>query len=213
MRHKHQYATIIYISFTHVALENVSQEYSAKLDAGTSTTKILHSLAWSVDEIGRLIDLGRKVHVQVQILIEYLQQNKDFVRVNVPRQIADLKNDLVGIIKGVYRYRRTAATHVLVIMISTEARSKKPYALPVQCIPYTSLKDNELRGILNVVIKQMVDLGMKVAGECTNGEWNTLWCRGNTRPLSILQIRADVRSKYTKMPKSTMMAMLTPISK
>ena len=91
--------------------------------------KIMHSLAWSMDEIGRLIDLGRKVHVQVQILIEYLQQNKDFVRVNVPRQIADLKN---GIINGVYCYR------------------------------------------------------------CTNGEWNTLWCRGNTRSLSILQIRAAV---------------------
>ena len=33
----------------------------------------------------------------------------------------------------------------------------------------------------------MVDLRMKVAGECTNGEWNTLWCRGNTHPVSILQ--------------------------
>lgn len=85
--------------------------------------------------------------------------------------------------------------HVLVIIISIEACSKKPYALPIQCIPYTSLKDNELRGILNVIIKLMVEDGIKVTGESTNREWNTLRCRGNTHPLSILQIRADVRSK------------------
>ena len=80
----------------------------------------------------------------------------------------------------------------------------------------------------------MADLGMDVAGihtqhltcslsqlylclsflgECTNGEWNTLRCRGNTRPLSIFQIRADVRAKYSRMPYKTMMAMLTPICK
>ena len=63
-----------------------------------------------------------------------------------------------------FSWRRTAATHILVIMISTEACSKKPYALPVQCISYTSLKDNELRGILNVVIKQMVDSEWRLQG-------------------------------------------------
>ena len=55
---------------------------------------------------------------------------------------ADWKNNLVGAIKGVYCYWRTAATHVMVIMISTETCNKKPYALPVQW-----------------------DLRMKVAGE------------------------------------------------
>ena len=49
-------------------------------------------------------------------------------------------------------------------MISPESRSSKPYALPVQCIPYASLKDREVRDILNDVIREMVKLGMKVAG-------------------------------------------------
>lgn len=50
-------------------------------------------------------------------------------------------------------------------------------------------------------------------GQCTNGEWSTLRCKGNTRPLSVFQIKADARKKYSKMPKKTMMAMLTPICK
>ena len=49
--------------------------------------------------------------------------------------------------------------------------------------------------------------------ECTNGEWNTLRCRGNTHPLSLLQIRANARAKYSRMPKGTMVSMLTPIRK
>ena len=62
----------------------------------------------------------------------------------------------------------------------------------------------------------MTSLGMEVAGmctqshlnmintisyvgQCTNGEWNSLRCKGNTRPLSVLQIRADSRRKYANM--------------
>ena len=147
-----------------LALEKTSCEYSAKVKAGTGTTNTMHSLAWNVDEMGRLIESGRKARVEIQALIDILQEDEDLVRANTPRLISELKDILSVVIKGIYRYRRTAATHVLVVMISTETRSKKPYALPVQCVPYASFKDSELRTLLNVVIKAMVELGMKVAG-------------------------------------------------
>ena len=50
-------------------------------------------------------------------------------------------------------------------MISTEERSKKPYALPVQCLPYKGLKDGEVREIGNKVIQEMHKRNMKVAGK------------------------------------------------
>lgn len=65
---------------------------------------------------------------------------------------------------GVYRHRRTAATHVLVIMISTEYRSKKPYALPVQCLSYTGMSVSDLRQIINNVVLKMKEVGMQVTG-------------------------------------------------
>ena len=46
-------------------------------------------------------------------------------------------------------------------------------------------------------------------GFCSNGEYNSLRNQGYTRPLSILRIRSDVRSKYAKMSKQVMTAMLT----
>jgi len=38
---------------------------------------------------------------------------------------------------GLSRQKRTAATHLFVVMISPEGRQRKPYALPIQCVPYT----------------------------------------------------------------------------
>ena len=96
--------------------------------------------------------------------MDLLQDDEDQIRVNTSRRLTQLKCALREIVKGFYRYRRTAATHVLVVMISTETRNKKPYALPIQCIPYTSFKDSEVRELLNVVIREMTLLGMKVAG-------------------------------------------------
>lgn len=131
------------------------------MDAGNSTTNVLHALAWSVDELQRLIESGRKSNVDIQVLREFFQDDVDSVGVNIPRQVSAI---LVEIVKGVYHYRRTVASHVLVIMISTESRNRKPYALPVQCIPYSSFKDSKIRVVLNSVIREMISLGMKVAG-------------------------------------------------
>lgn len=44
----------------------------------------------------------------------------------------------------------------------------------------------------------------------TNGEHNGLRMRGNTRPLHILQVRANARAKISKTSVKMLMAMLTP---
>ena len=48
------------------------------------------------------------------------------------------------------------------------------------------------------------------AGFVSNGEFNYLRRKGYTRPLSVLQIRNDVRVKYSKLSQKTLLAMLTP---
>ena len=52
----------------------------------------------------------------------------------------------------------------MVVMISPEERTTKPYAIPIQCIPCKSLKDSEVRQIANRIIKEMVSRKFKVAG-------------------------------------------------
>ena len=52
----------------------------------------------------------------------------------------------------------------MVFMISPESRNHKPYALPVQCLPITALKDQQCRELANQIIAAMVKRNMKVVG-------------------------------------------------
>ena len=50
-------------------------------------------------------------------------------------------------------------------MISPESRDKKPYALPVQCLPYVGMSEDMIRALANALIGEMTTRGMKVVGE------------------------------------------------
>lgn len=80
------------------------------------------------------------------------------------RKITGLQLSLTEFVKGLVKHQRTAATHIWAILISHEERNAKPYALPVQCIPYVGLTDNQARELVNKVIQEMVNRGMRVAG-------------------------------------------------
>ena len=67
---------------------------------------------------------------------------------------------------GLYRHRRTAATHVLAVLISPEGRDRKPYAIPVQLIPYTGLPQAKIRDVISNVVKEMSIRGMNISGMC-----------------------------------------------
>lgn len=69
------------------------------------------------------------------------------------------------LVSGFSRHQRTAATHIWVVMVSPETTQSKPYALPVQCIPYKSLTAVSARSLVNDVVKEMVKRGMEVAGK------------------------------------------------
>ena len=50
------------------------------------------------------------------------------------------------------------------VMISPESRNKKLYPVPVQCIPYSSMSEDTIRGLANRLIAEMSARGMRVAG-------------------------------------------------
>lgn len=72
--------------------------------------------------------------------------------------------DALILLTGLYRLKRTAATHVLAVMISPDDCKRKPYALPVQCIPYTSLNEQQIRSIVTGLAKTMKQKRMDVVG-------------------------------------------------
>lgn len=143
-----------------------NDEYSEKESAGKSTSRNLFELAWDVKELSELNSTGRSLLVEIEVLSNRMADPLyDRIGDNLSRKVTSIRDKLTLYVKGITRYRRVAATHILVVMISTEDRKQKPYALPVQCMPYKGLKDMEVRKIINQIVQEMVNRGMRVAGE------------------------------------------------
>ena len=149
-----------------LGLKFKSDEYSTKQKEGKSPNTVMFQLAWDIKDLSDLIESGRKLKVSCQMLFEQVSLDESgWIVSNLARQLDALRNSLKKFIRGLFKYKRTAATHILVVMISPEERNQKPYALPVQCIPYVSLKDDEVRAMFDEVIQYMTGKGMKIAGK------------------------------------------------
>ena len=150
-----------------LALKEANGKYSAKVAAGNSTHHTLFALGWTVDELSRLNEDGRKVLVQCRVVMEQhanVSQTGVSIGVNIPRQLHELRSRCKVFVKGVTRAKRTAATHLMLFMISHERRDRKPYALPVQCLPYVGMSEAKMRSLANNIIQEMVNRKMNVAG-------------------------------------------------
>ena len=153
----------IFISFSE--LSTSSNEYSVRLASGKTAEKTLRKLAWKVDDLSHLSDDGRKIRVDLHQLHDLAEASEtSFLSLNVPRRLTMLRERLLTFLQGLYRFRRVPATHLFVLMISPEQRDSKPYALPVQAVPYVSLKHSTCRKLVNNLVSEMTRRGMKVAG-------------------------------------------------
>lgn len=73
--------------------------------------------------------------------------------------------------------RQPAATHVLIIMVSEERRNRKPYSLPVQYVPYHTIRDQYIGDLYKRVKLKMTELGMTTVGKY-NFSYNIITVRG-----------------------------------
>lgn len=121
-------------------------------------------MAWKVKELSELNEIGRDLFSSTKVLLTKVDRQSSLTEENIPSQLKVIRQKLVNFIKGVTRHQCTAATHILVFMISTEDRRRKPYALPVQCIPYKGIGDTKVRELANKIISEMVRRKVNVAG-------------------------------------------------
>ena len=130
-----------------------------------TSDKAMFGIVWKV-ELKQLYAECRSLRTELNVIMDMVRDPEtDFEQSNIPRRLTNLRGRLSASVKATYKYRRTPATHVFVFMISPEQRNQKPYALPVQCIPCTSLKESEIRQLTSELAAEMVKRGMKVVGE------------------------------------------------
>ena len=123
------------------------------------------SLGWKVEELKQLVGDCWTLIATLSALQEVISNREsDFIALNIPDQLEKLHCLLKLFIKGLSRHQRKKATHFFVFMISCDRQDRKPYALPVQCLPCCSLTTNKLRQLLSKLVQEMISRGMKVAG-------------------------------------------------
>lgn len=140
--------------------------YEEKQKAGNSSEKTMLSLLWDLEELNRLNKQGRALITSISVALDVITMPQQAQREeNLARQLAAIRVKMRDVVKGVYRFRRTPATHCFVMMISSASRDRKPYAIPIQCFPYAGLKESDMRCLVTNIIKEMIGQGMKVAGK------------------------------------------------
>ena len=150
--------------FYNAALQEAQSAYEEKHQSGT-TDKVLTTLAWKVKELEDLQKQGRGLVIEVDSLTTRLSDGScDLIQENIARRLTSLRKELSSFVQGLSRYQRTAATHIFVFMISPEGRKRKPYAIPVQCLPYKGMKEKECISLVNRLVQEMNKRNMKGAG-------------------------------------------------
>ena len=71
----------------------------------------------------------------------------------------DFKMRVEAVIRGLVRKQRQPASHAMVFI--PQDRSRKPYALPVQLLPYRGLKDSTVRDLANKLKMEMKSRDME----------------------------------------------------
>lgn len=145
-----------------IALKKAISEFDEKKASGSATDKTLFSLGWTIDELSRLNTKGRDVYVSIVAAKQAIQDDKKSAR-DLSRAVCHIQQVLMGFVKGLTRHKRSAATHML--MISPSDRNRKPYALPICCLPYAGLTETQARAHISTVIREMVSRKMTVAGK------------------------------------------------
>ena len=155
------------VEFLESGFMGAVEEYRKKFTNPSTAEETLKNANWNVVEFQTLLQQAQLLKQAYEP--ELRQLNPAVVR---PQDLRAVKTSLRGMtgdaksyLRNLFKKKRTAATHVLVLMLSDERRQKKPYALPVRFIPYKSLRDQYVRDFTREVKKHMTERGLSIVGK------------------------------------------------
>ena len=125
----------------------------------------LKSANWNVVEYQTQLQQAQELKGTYEVQLGYLNPavplDIQAIRTSLRGLVAQAKNYLCNLFKK----KRTAATHVLVLMLSDERRKRKPYALPIRYVPYRSLRDQYVQDLTRDVKVAMQEKGLNLVGQ------------------------------------------------
>lgn len=151
------------ISFLDKGFQEASDHFEKKSRQANCPEATLKEANWEVIEFQILLQQSQELHHDLE---DALASIADANRAEyVLPEIHDLASKSFIYLRNLFKKKRIAATHVLVLMLSDEKRSRKPYALPVRFVPCRTLKDQFIRDLTKDLKEEMTKRNLCVTGE------------------------------------------------
>lgn len=152
------------VDFLSNGLVAAVQEYEKKFNAPNTSEHLLKILCWERVEYNTLLQQAQCFSEKYGTMISCLNQEVPCER-DVIIALQTIEKDTLTYLRNLYiKKRQPGATHVLLFLISDEHRNRKPYALPVQYVPYKSIKDQFVRDLTNSIKREMMKMSLKPVG-------------------------------------------------
>ena len=183
------------IPFLDEGFRSAVQTYSDKYSNPNTPAETLKNCNWEVVEFQTLLQDAQALKVLFEDCLSVLHPDTATQRqmLTCKTLLKDNSSKVFGYLRNLYKKKRTAASHVEVIMVSDEKRATKPYALPVKFVPCTTLKDQYVRDLTKEVKEVMTERGLKVVGKYyiwkvigEGGGDCTVFIRGTLRRRNVL---------------------------
>ena len=148
-------------------LQESKEIYRVKFNAPNTPEETLKSLNWEIVEYQVLSQQCQALASQLNNILPLLNPQSPSLAVAKLR-LRQLHNDVTEYLRNTFKkLRQPPADHVLVILLSDEKRSRKPYALPCSYFPYHSLNDAYVRDLTRQLKVEMKNRNLTVVGKCS----------------------------------------------
>ena len=125
----------------------------------------MFSLSWDIEELKQINTECRKMYNEITGCINACTP-ETYQSCNITRRLTVIRGKFCDLSEKIMHFNNVPATHIFVLMISSDSHNRKPYALPVQWFPYAGLKETDIRRFISELCKKMVSLGMKISSNC-----------------------------------------------
>ena len=157
-----------YVVFLTKGLKKADEMYQTKYNSPNSSQSLLMSLCWETVEYNTLLQEAQALNSSLEDLLPYLDPTSPRIG-DVIASLQNMSKELADYFRNLFvKKRQPAATHVLIIMVPEERRNRKPYSLPVQYVPYHTIRDQYMRDLSKSVKLKMTELGMTTVGKYSN---------------------------------------------
>ena len=146
-------------------LQGAVETLQLKINSPSTPLETLKSLNWDIFEYKTLLEQATVFYQNFEVSLGNLHPIQERPVGPILHSVKKECDAYLQYLRNLFKKKRLCATHVLVFMIADERRNWKPYTIPIQYVPYCSMRDQEVRDFTKKIKEAMVNEDLRVVGK------------------------------------------------